>query len=294
MELDERIGRGPLGRRSAGVAAKRRARFSPRFHQLSLVVLVVLVAAAVFAPIIAPYDPAQQSLEQLVPPGAEHWLGTDALGRDILSRLLYALRTDLTLIVPAAALPMILGTAIGCVAAYFGGVLDTAVRWLADVFQGLPVYVFLIALVAVLGRGTTSLLVAFTALGWIVYARLIRTEVRRVKEANFVAAAYLLGRSRMSVLVRHVLPNANRQTAAYFVFDMGMALQGIAVLSFFNLGVSAGTPELGAMVADAQIFLRSHLWLAAIPGVTIVLLGVCIASLGDHIQARSGGVHSAR
>ncbi|GAA2826420.1 ABC transporter permease [Kribbella solani] len=261
----------------------------PRMHQVSIAILALLVLAALFAPIVARYDPAQQSLQQLAPPGGGHWLGTDALGRDIFSRLLYALRTDLILIVPAAALPMLLGTAIGGIAGHFGGVLDTAVRWIADVFQGLPVYVFLIALVAVLGRGVTSLLTAFTALGWIVYARLIRTEVRRVKEANFVAAGYLLGHSWTGVLWRHVLPNANRQTAAYFVFDLGMALQGIAVLSFFNLGVPAGTPELGAMVAEAQIYLRSHAWLAAVPGATIVLLGLCIASLGDYVRARSGG-----
>lgn len=255
-------------------------------HHLALVLLMIAVAAAVLAPWVAPFAPDAQSLNQLDPPSGNHWLGTDALGRDVLSRLIYALRTDLLLIVPAAGLPMILGTAIGCLAAYFGGLLDTAVRWTADVFQGLPVYVFLIALVASLGRGSLSLLVSFTALGWIVYARLIRTEVRRIKESNFVHANYLLGFSRMRVLVRHVLPNANRQTASYFVFDMGMALQGIAVLSFFNLGVKPGTPELGAMVADAQIFMRSDLWLIAIPGGAIVLLGLCIASVGDWISAR--------
>lgn len=257
------------------------------FHHVALGVLVLAAAAALLAPVIAPHSPSAQTLDQLQPPSPDHWLGTDALGRDVLSRLLYALRTDLMLIVPAAALPMLVGTLVGCLAGYFGGILDTTVRWLADVFQGLPVYIFLIALVASLGRGTSSLLVAFTALGWIVYARLIRTEVRRVRERDFVVASYLMGMSRMKVLFRHVLPHANRQTLAYFVFDMGMALQGIAVLSFFNLGVKAGTPELGAMVADAQIFVRSSAWLVVIPGAAIVALGVCIAAVGDHLAARA-------
>ncbi len=271
-----------------------RVGWSPGFHHVAMGLLFLAVVAAVFAPQMAPYSPSAQSLDQLQPPNSSHWLGTDALGRDVLSRLIYALRTDLMLIVPAAGLPMILGTTIGCLAAYFGGVFDTALRWIADVFQGLPVYIFLIALVASLGRGSTSLLVAFTALGWIVYARLIRTEVRRVKEANFVAANYLVGLSSFKVLFKHVLPHANRQTASYFVFDMGMALQGIAVLSFFNLGVKSGTPELGAMVADAQIFVRSSAWLVVIPGATIVILGVCIAALGDYLAARGRRTHDER
>jgi peptide/nickel transport system permease protein len=244
------------------------------------------VLAALLAPVLAPADPAQLTLDQLRPPSAAHLLGTDALGRDVLSRLLFALRTDLLLMVLAAGLPMLLGTLIGAVAGYRGGVLDAALRWAADIFQALPVYVLLIAFVFVLGPGTSSLLVAFSVLGWVVYARLIRTEVRRVRERDYVSAAYLLGLSHTAVLLRHVLPNALRQSLVYLATDMGMALQGIAVLSFFGLGVEAGTPELGAMVAEAQVFLRSHWWLAAFPGLTIVIIGSSIAALGDRLGDR--------
>ncbi|MBT2225420.1 ABC transporter permease [Nonomuraea sp. NEAU-A123] len=251
--------------------------------------LALAILAAVLAPLLAPADPALLTLDQLQPPSAAHLLGTDALGRDVLSRLLFALRTDLLLMVFAAGLPMLAGTLIGAVAGYRGGVLDAALRWVADIFQALPVYVLLIAFVFVLGPGTASLLVAFSVLGWVVYARLIRTEVRRVRERDYVSASYLLGLSHTAVLFRHVLPNALRQSLVYLATDMGMALQGIAVLSFFGLGVKAGTPELGAMVSEAQLFLRSHWWLAAFPGLTIVILGSSIAALGDRLGDRLGG-----
>ncbi|MET7328142.1 ABC transporter permease [Nonomuraea sp. NPDC005650] len=270
---------------TAAVAADPRRGFAwARLSAAGLLALVIL--AAVLAPLLAPADPDLQTLDQLRPPSAAHPLGTDALGRDVLSRLLFALRTDLLLMLFAAGLPMLLGTLIGAVAGYYGGLLDAAVRWVADIFQALPVYVLLIAFVFVLGPGTPSLLVAFGVLGWVVYARLIRTEVRRVREREFVSASYLLGLSHVAVLVRHVLPNSLRQSLVYLATDMGMALQGIAVLSFFGLGVAAGTPELGAMVSEAQLFLRSHWWLAAFPGLTIVILGSSVAALGDRWSER--------
>jgi peptide/nickel transport system permease protein len=266
----------------------------PRFHHTAAAVLALAVVIALAAPWLAPYSPSAQSLNQIQSPSGAHWLGTDALGRDILSRMMYALRTDLLLIVPAAGLPMIVGTLIGTLAGYAGGLLDGAVRWIADVVQGLPAYIFLVALVAAMGRGPVSLLVAFTALGWIVYARLVRTEVRRVKAAPFVEANYLIGKSSPRVLIQHVLPHALKQTATYFVFDLGMALQAVAVFSFFNLGVKAGTPELGAMIAESQIFLRSNAWMVALPGAAIVTLGVCIAAVGDHLAARMQGDSDGR
>ncbi|MFD1535480.1 ABC transporter permease [Nonomuraea guangzhouensis] len=273
---------------AAVTAAPRRGFAWIRWSAAGLLALVIL--AAVLAPLLATADPAQQTLDQLRPPSAAHPLGTDALGRDVLSRLLFALRTDLLLMAFAAGLPMLVGTVIGAVAGYYGGLLDVAVRWVADIFQALPVYVLLIAFVFVLGPGTPSLLVAFGALGWVVYARLIRTEVRRVRERDYISAGYLLGLSHTAVLVRHVLPNALRQSLVYLTTDMGMALQGIAVLSFFGLGVEPGTPELGAMVSEAQVFLRSHWWLAAFPGLVIVILGSSVAALGDRWTEREEAV----
>ncbi|ADB50653.1 ABC transporter permease [Conexibacter woesei] len=270
---------------SLAPVAPRRSRARRWTRSIAAWILALAVLTAIFAPLLAPYDPAQQSLDQLQAPSAEHLLGTDALGRDVLSRIIFALRTDLVLVAFAAGLPMLIGTLIGAVAAYRGGVLDAAVRWVADVFQALPVYVLLIALVFVLGPGAASLIVSFSLLGWIVYARLIRTEVRRVREREYVSASYLLGLSRPAVLLRHVLPNSLHQSFVYLATDLGMALQGIAVLSFFGLGVKAGTPELGAMVAEGQLFLRGHWWLAAFPGLAIVILGSSFAALGDRLNA---------
>lgn len=258
-----------------------------RLWHLGTAVLVVAVLLAVAAPWIAPYSPAEQQLDAIgQPPSARHWFGTDPLGRDVFSRMLYALRTDLALVVPAAAIPMVLGGLLGGAAAYFGGFFDTALRWVLDVFQGLPAYVLLIALVAAFGRGVGSLILAFTLLGWIVYARIARTEARRIREENFVLAAYLSGSSRLTVFFRHVVPNGMAQPLAFLVTDMGMALQMIAALSFFGLGVPEGTPELGAMIADAQLYMQTNLWLGVFPGAAILLLGLSMAVVGDALRGR--------
>jgi peptide/nickel transport system permease protein len=256
--------------------------------QVAAGVLAAAVLVAVLAPVLAPHDPAAQDFALLQPPSGAHPFGTDPLGRDVLSRTLYALRTDLSLIALVTVAPMIIGTVLGALAAFFGGIVDGVVRWLADVLQALPAYLLLIALVFALGPGTGSLVVAFAMLGWVVYARLIRTEVRRVREREFVAASYLAGMSRTSVLFRHVLPNSIGQTLVFMATDLGLALQAIAVLSFFGLGVPSGTPELGSMIADGQLFLRAQWWLATIPGLLIVALGVAIAAVGDRASRRFG------
>lgn len=258
-----------------------------RLWPFGVVIISAAVAAALLAPWLAPYPPGEQNLTAInQAPSAEHWFGTDPLGRDVLSRMMYALRTDLALVVPAAGIPLLLGGLIGGAAAYVGGIFDTGVRWALDVFQGMPAYVLLVALVAVLGNGATSLLIAFTLMGWIVYARIVRTEVRRVREDDYVLAAYLSGTPRMLVFFRHVIPNSRAQLMAYFVTDMGMALQIIAGLSFFGLGVSQETPELGAMIADARLYIQTNLWLGLFPGVALVLLGLSMASIGDAMRER--------
>jgi peptide/nickel transport system permease protein len=257
---------------------------SPRLPKLAIAVLAVAVLAGLLAPVLAPSDPREPSSDRLQSPSLDHLMGTDALGRDLLSLTLYALRTDLSLILLVTAAPMVIGTILGAVVGYLGGLLDAAFRWLADIMQALPAYLLLLALVFAMGPGTTSLVTAFAVMGWVTYARLIRTEVQRTKEREYVQAAYLSGLSRVHVLVRHVLPNSLTQTLVFFTTDLGMALQAIAVLSYFGLGVPPETPELGAMVADGQLLLRTHWWLSGVPGLIIIVLGVSIAVVGDRLR----------
>lgn len=255
--------------------------------RIATVVLVGCTLAALLAPLLAPYDPNLPSNDRLAPPSLAHLLGTDALGRDLLSMVLYALRTDLSLIMLVTLAPMAIGTILGAVVGYLGGIADTCFRWVADIMQALPAYLLLLALVFAMGPGTASLVTAFALMGWVTYARLIRAEVRRTKEREYVHAAYLSGLSRAHVLVRHVLPNSLTQTLVFVATDLGMALQAIAVLSFFGLGVPPGTPELGAMVADGQLMMRSHWFISGIPGLVIVMVGVALASAADWLRQRS-------
>ncbi len=250
----------------------------------AIIVGAVAMAAAV-ASLIGRYDPIQQDiLHRLQPPSAAHWFGTDALGRDVYARTVFAARIDLPMAFLAALFPMIVGTFLGSLAGFFGRWADALVMRSADLVQAFPVYVFLIALVFALGPGFRSILIAFTAIGWVVYARLIRGEILRVRSLDYVQAARVAGLPRRRVLARHVMPNTIQQTIVYFMSDMVLAMITFASLSFLGLGISPPTPEWGAMISDGQPYLRSEPWLTLIPGAMIVLVGIGFSLVGDGLD----------
>lgn len=254
------------------------------------------VLLGIFAPVLTPWDPLQQDLtNRLAAPGADHLLGTDALGRDAFSRLLHAIRVDLRVGLLCALLPMVLGTAVGALAGFYGGLADLVVTRLIDLIQSFPVLVFLLAILAAvgtaspflfLGPGELPVIVVFTAVGWIVYARLIRGEVLRVRELEYVQAARAGGLSDRRVLVRHVLPNVVNQTIVYFVLDVGLAILALSTLSFLGLGIPAPTPEWGAMIAENRARFADQPWLVIAPGVAISALGIGLALIGDGLDDR--------
>jgi peptide/nickel transport system permease protein len=263
------------------------------------VVVGLFVLAALLAGVIAPDDPLKQDLlNRLAAPSGSHLLGTDALGRDVLSRLIHATRVDLRVGVLCALLPMVLGTVLGAIAGFFGGIVDAVVSRLIELVQSFPVLVFFLALLGAmgmahrflfLGPGELPVVLVFAAVGWIVYARLIRGEVLRIRELEYVQAARAGGLSRTQVLLRHVLPNAIGQTVVYVVLDVGLAVLSLATLSYLGLGIPSPVPEWGGMIAESSAYFQDQWWLVVAPGAAISVLGIGLALVGDGLDDRLKG-----
>jgi peptide/nickel transport system permease protein len=259
-------------------------------------IVAVFVIGAACASWIAPDDPLRQDLlDRLAQPGGRHLLGTDALGRDVFSRLVYAARVDLRVGALCAVVPMLLGTVLGALAGYFGGLLDAVIARVIDLVQSFPILVFLLALLGAigpahswlfLGPGELPVVIAFGCLGWVVYARLIRGEVLRVRDLEYVQAARAGGVPRWRVLLRHVLPNVINQTVVYVVLDVGLAVLALSTLSFLGLGIPQPIAEWGAMIADGRPRFAEQWWLVVAPGVAISIFGFGLALLGDGLDDR--------
>ncbi|HEY3016665.1 MAG TPA: ABC transporter permease [Nocardioides sp.] len=252
-------------------------------------IVTAYVVVAILAPWLAQHDPLDQDvLSALQGPSGAHPLGTDELGRDELSRLLFAARIDLPVAALVTILPCLLGTALGVVCGYLGGWFDGLVMRISDLLQAFPTYILMIVLVFSLGHGVRSLLIAFTVVGWVVYARLVRTEVLRIRQAGYVTAAVTAGFRAPRIIVRHVLPNTLRQTLIYLTSDLVFAVTALAAFSFLGFGIQQPTPEWGSMTAAAQPFIGLKAALTVLPGVVITVLALGFALLGDGLQDRKG------
>jgi peptide/nickel transport system permease protein len=244
----------------------------------------LLVLVAIFAPLIAPYDPNQQNLAvSLVGPGPHHLLGTDQLGRDTFSRLVFGARVDLRVGFIAVLFPFVLGTFLGSIAGYFGGWVDIIVMRLVDTVVAFPFYVLVIALVFVLGTGERSIYIAITIVGWVSYARIIRGEILVAKQLDYVLAAQSGGLSSARVIMRHVLPNVITQAIVYAMSDIVQDILAIVTLSYLGLGIAPPTADWGSMIAAGQDFLTTHWQLSTIPGLAVVLTGLGLSLLGDGL-----------
>jgi peptide/nickel transport system permease protein len=254
--------------------------------RVGLCTIGVLVAVSIVArPFLV--DPTDQDLKaRLLAPSGSHWFGTDELGRDVFSRVVHAVLVDLPIGVLCAALAAIVGTLIGAIAGHRGGWVDSIVMRIADIVQAFPTYIFLVALVFALGAGTRSFVVAMVVLGWVTYARLVRSEILRVRDLDFVAAAHLSGLGRARVLFRHVLPNSIGQVVVYLASDVVLVLLLLAGVSFFGLGVPPPTPEWGQMIAAGQKYLRDQWWIVTFPGLAIVVTGCAVALIADGLEDR--------
>jgi peptide/nickel transport system permease protein len=249
-----------------------------------LVILGIILFLAAAAPLLSSYNPIAQNLNaSLLGPSAHHLLGTDQLGRDTWTRLLYGLRTDLRIAFIAVVFPFCLGTAAGSVAGYFGGWVDAVIMRLVDIVVAFPFYVLVIALVFVLGPGERSIYIAITVVGWVSYARIIRGEILVAKRQDYVLAAQSGGLSSVRIMGRHLLPNVITQAIIYAMSDIVQDILAIVTLGYFGLGVPPPTPDLGSMINDGQNFLSTHWQLTTIPGLAVVIVGLGLSLIGDGL-----------
>lgn len=258
-----------------------------RSVKVGLGILIAFVVVAVAAPLIAPYDPSSTDvLNKLQSPSWDHLVGTDGLGRDVFSRLVYASRLDLGIAFASATTAALIGIVVGGFAGFGPKWADAVVMRIADVIQAFPVYVLLIALLFVLGDGLRSFVVAFVIVAWVPYARLLRGEILRVRDREYVEAAITGGIGRRRVFTRHVLPNTIQQPVVYYALDVVGAVVALSAIAYLGLGIPPDTVEWGLMIADGQLYLRDQWWLAVAPGVVIATLGFGMTLMADGLDTR--------
>ncbi|MFE6888388.1 ABC transporter permease [Streptomyces sp. NPDC057694] len=260
------------------------------------VALIALVA--LFAPVLAPYPAdatgAAETAQILRPPSATHWFGTDELGRDVFSRVLYGARIGPLVAVAVVTTSLVAGTAIGVVAGYFGGWFDELLMRLTDVFLAVPALLLALALATVLAPGPVGLTVALTVTWWPWYARLVRGETASVVGRPYIEACRTLGLGHRRTLVRHVLPNASTPLLVQASTDVGGVLLVASGLSFLGLGPQPPTPDWGLMVEQSQNYFTTQWWIGTFPGLAIMLVaGVCFL-IGDVLRDRLDPRHVPR
>jgi peptide/nickel transport system permease protein len=255
--------------------------------RLGLALVVLTVAAALLAPVLTRYDSSAQTLElRLEGPSADHVLGLDELGRDVWSRLLAGARISLLVGLVVVGVSASIGLLVGAVAGYAGGVVDEVISRIIDVLLAFPGILLAIALVAVLGPSLTNVVLALTAIGWVGYARLVRGQVLKARELEFVQAARALGAGPARVLARHIIPTAIPALVVQATLGMAGAILAEAALSFLGLGVQPPTPSWGTMINGGRVHLIDAPHLTVFPGLAIALLVLGFNFLGDGLRDR--------
>ncbi|HEX4023045.1 MAG TPA: ABC transporter permease [Acidobacteriaceae bacterium] len=253
---------------------------------VGIVLLVVFVLMALLAPWLAPYDPsAIHLLSRLQPPSAAHWFGTDELGRDILSRVIYGARISMIVATSVVSMALFLGLILGGIAGYYGGWLDTVLNvLLMNTFLALPGLLLAIAFVAFLGPGMGNLILALSITGWVGYARLVRAQVLAVREREYVEASRALGARDLRIFVHHILPNIIQPILVQAAIGMAGTILAEATLSFLGLGVPPPTPSWGAMLNDARFHLFDAPHMVVFPGLAIMLCVLAFNFIGDGLR----------
>jgi len=249
------------------------------------VILVAILAMAALAPLLAPYDPiAQDIAARLAPPSPAHWLGTDGFGRDIVSRLIYGSRPTLLIISLVALIMAPLGTAIGIVAGYYGGIVDRVLMRLTDMVMSFPRLILAFAFVAVLGPGLLNAALALALTSWPAYARQARVETQAMRKSDYLSSAEMLGIRGPRLLIGHVLPLVFSLAIVRVALDLAGMVLIAAGLGFLGLGVRPPTAEWGTMVADGTSVIFDQWWVAASPGVCILIASLSFNLLADGLR----------
>ena len=249
--------------------------------------MLLLASAALFAPLLTPYDPLQQNLEQdLITHSRQHLLGTDKLGRDLLSRIIFGARISLLVGASTVAVSLLIGVVVGSVSGYAGGITDLLSMRLIDILMAFPGILLAIAFSAILGPGLDHVILALSLIGWTGYARLVRGEILSLRERDFVSAARALGCRPRRIIMLHLLPNLLPPLLIQATFGLAAAIVAEGSLSFLGLGVAPPTPSWGSMLNEGRQFLLVAPHLTAYPGIALMVTVFALNLIGDALQDR--------
>lgn len=279
----------PVGTAPSVAVSRRRGlrglRGVPLGVKIGAATVGLLVLAALVGPVLSPYGQDQLDFaNQSAPPSLSHLFGTDDTGRDVFTRALYGLRTDLAVAVLITYIAVPIGILAGAVAGFFGGWVDMVISRIVDVIVAIPFVVLVLAIVAIVGPGLKGVMIGVPLAGWALYARLARAEMLVLREQPFMLATTALGYTRRRALFRHAIPNLIRSSLIYSTVDLIVNLLLLASLSYLGLGAQPGTASLGKVIADGQSTLLDAWWVATLPGLMLVLFGVGVGLIGDGLS----------
>ena len=277
----------PPGREpSAPAGLPRRGRWRDAQVTIAIVVLGIVVTAALLAPLL-PLQPDEMRFDALVtPPSAQHWLGTDSFGRDLLARLIYGTRVSLRVGLVAVSIAVLIGTPAGLAAGYWRGAADAILMRIADALLAFPAILLAIAFIGILGPGETSVMLGLGIVYTPVFARIARAKTQSLRETEFLHAAKALGASDLRIIARHLLPNAIGPIIVQITVAMAFAIIAEAGMSFLGLGTQPPTPSWGLMLAEARPYIQRSPWYPLVPGTVLSVVVLCITLIGDRLRER--------
>lgn len=263
---------------------------SDKVIALSVLFLLMVAICAAFPSLIAPFDPHDQSLRaRLETPlsvtgEGRHWLGTDSLGRDILSRIISGARVSMLVALASVGIAGAIGVVLGMISGYYGGLIDDIIGWLTNVQLSFPFLLLAVAVAAVLGSGLRNLIIVLSVTTWVVYARVVRSEVLSLRHREYVEAAQVLGAGMPRILFRHILPNVITPLIVITTFEIARIIIAEASLSFLGLGAGASNVSWGSMLADGRKDLATSWWVATMPGIAIMVTVLSVNMIGDWLR----------
>jgi len=268
------------------IKSRRLRRFlKNRLAVIGLAVVAFIVLLAILAPAIAPYDPLLHNYDELLlSPSFEHLMGTDDLGRDIFSRVIYGTRYALLIGVAVVVLELLVGATLGFIAGYFGGVLETVIMRGVDTVLAIPTLILAIAIAGAFGGGLWVMIIAIAVAGWGEFTRLVRAQVLSLKELTYIEASRAIGTGRARIIFNHIVPNSMGPVLVYTTLYMPTAILWSAALSFLGLGAQPPTPEWGAIIADGRAFISYAWWIATFPGLAIMATTLGFNFVGDGLR----------